>query len=51
MMSDKLRDAQEALCEFVINASKGTAPASTVQVLPEAVKALIELSRFLQTQQ
>jgi hypothetical protein len=49
-VNEQLIAVQEALCAFVINASKETAPVSTVQVLPEAVKALVELSEFLQVQ-
>lgn len=41
---DKLSQTQEALCDFIIRASKEDAPVHTVQVLPEAVKALVALS-------
>ena len=42
---DKLIRAQEALCDFIIRASKEEAPAYAVQALPEATKSLIELMK------
>ncbi len=45
-----LTEVQEALCQFIIDSSKREASGYAVQALPEAVKSLIELSKFIQIQ-
>lgn len=45
-----LHEVQEALCQFIINATKKGATDSAVHALPEATKELIELTKFIQTQ-
>jgi hypothetical protein len=44
---DYLEKVQKSLCDFIIEAAKEGTSSSTVQVLPEAVKSLVELSRFI----
>ncbi|SFM09927.1 hypothetical protein [Pelosinus propionicus] len=43
---DKLLEVQEALSQFVIDTAKNKNPGNAVQVLPEAVKVLIDLNKF-----
>lgn len=47
---DRLAEVQKALCQFIINTSKKEAPEYAVQALPETVKALVELSQYLEIQ-
>ena len=49
MTKDRLIEVQEALCEFIIKSAKGKISSDTVQVLPETVKALIELNGVIMT--
>jgi hypothetical protein len=46
----KLLEVQEALCQFIINTVNTKTSGNEVQALPEVVKALIELSKFIRTQ-
>jgi ABC-type transporter Mla MlaB component len=45
-MQDKLKEVQEALCDFIIRITKEGVSSNTVQVLPETVKALAELNKI-----
>ena len=44
----ELKAVQQALCEFIIRATEKDAPDYAVQALPEATRALIQLSEFIQ---
>ena len=46
----RMEEVHKALAEFIVNASKKDAPSYAVQALPEAVKALTELSKLIQFQ-
>lgn len=45
-----LDTVQEALCQFVINATKENAPSHAVAALPGVVCALLELTKVTRTQ-
>lgn len=45
-MENHLKEVQESLSQFIIDASKKGAPSYAVQALPEAVKVLIELNKI-----
>lgn len=47
-MMDKLLEVQEALSQFIIDTAKTKTPGNAVQVLPEAVKVLIDLTKITQ---
>lgn len=47
-MMDKLLEVQEALSQFVIDIAKQRMPGNAVQILPEVVKAFVELVKLNQ---
>lgn len=50
MRMSELTKVQEALCQFIVDVTKEKGPGNALQVLPETVKALVELSKITQTQ-
>lgn len=43
----QINEVKQAIANFIINATKESAPSYAVQVLPEAVKSYIELNKFV----
>ena len=49
-MENQTKEVQKALCDFIIRTTKFNAPSHAVQALPEAIRVLIELTKFNRTQ-